>query len=58
MVMNNGHNPDHGNAELVMLKDGEIIGVYSSWKYAYADMASLEAYEPTGQYQIKRACFL
>ena len=58
MLNNNGHNPDVGNAELVILDNGEIIAVYTSWKFAYMDLAELEKYQPSGRYQVKRANFI
>ena len=57
-INNNGHDPHHGTASLVMLDHGEIIAAYSSWEYAYMDMAKLEKYQPSGRYQIKRASIL
>ena len=58
MLINNGHNPDAGISELVLLCNGEIVAVYNSWKFAYMDMARLEKYDSQGYYQIKRACFI
>ena len=55
-INNNGHDPDEGNAQLVLLDNGEIIAFYSSWKFAYIDLQTLDNYDYTGRYKIKRAC--
>ena len=58
MLVNNGHDPEHGNSQLVMLDNGEIIAVYTSWEFAYMDLAALDNYDYTGRYEIKRANFI